>query len=71
MKPVGAHVNTRVKIPSDVLQLTQWYFVKLEPPYWYLRCCHCGQRQYLPWDERLRTETALATLIEHGSHCAS
>jgi RNase P subunit RPR2 len=60
----------RVKIPGDVMQLMRLgFFVTLEPPYWYLRCRHCNQRFYLPWDARLRTEEAHEILLAHGKQC--
>ena len=60
----------KVKIPGDICQLMDRWFVTLEPPYWYLRCRHCNLRRYLPWDARLRTEEAHATLLAHGQECA-
>jgi hypothetical protein len=43
----------KVKIPGDVYALAQWWFVELQPPYWYRRCRGCDVRRFLPWDEPL------------------
>lgn len=58
-----------VKISGDIAQLMRWYFVTLEPPYWYLRCHACDCRHHLPWDERIRTQEAHETLVRHGRRC--
>jgi hypothetical protein len=60
----------RVKAPADIRQLMRWWFITLEPPYWYLRCRRCGLRRYLPWDLRLRTQEVHELLIRHGTECA-
>jgi hypothetical protein len=65
----NAHGWAKVKIPSDIHQLLKWYFVTIEPPYWYLRCRGCDQRNYVPWDARLRTQDAIETLRRHGEAC--
>ena len=71
MAPIYSRIDSRVKVPADVALLSEFYWIKLEPPYWYLRCCYCDQRQLLPWDEQRRTKTAIAMLTEHGQQCAA
>jgi len=71
MPPIWSRIDSRVRTPADVSLLSEWYWIKLEPPYWYLRCYCCNQRQYLPWDERQRTKEALSLLTEHGRECAA
>jgi hypothetical protein len=61
----------RVKVPGDVYELMRWWFVTLEPPYWYLRCRGCDLRRFLPWDARLRTQTAHEELLQHGKACCA
>jgi hypothetical protein len=58
-----------VKIPADVLVLDQHFDVHLEPPYWHLRCWHCEQTWFLPWDPVIRTQTAVQALLDHGRAC--
>jgi hypothetical protein len=62
-------IEIKVPIPGDIRQLMRCWFVKLEPPYWYLRCRHCNQRFHLPWDPRLRTQEAHEILLAHGKQC--
>ena len=56
----------KVKIPGDVMQLYDQFFITLERPYWYLRCRACNKRWHLPWDARWRTEDAVQQLVDHG-----
>jgi hypothetical protein len=60
----------KVKMPGDVYALAQWWFIELQPPYWYCRCRGCDARYFLPWDERWRTRDAVDALLEHGKDCA-
>jgi hypothetical protein len=62
-------IKFEVKCPSDIHQLMRWWFITLEPPYWYLRCRGCGLRRHLPWDARLRTHEAHELLLQHGREC--
>jgi len=56
----------KVKVPADIRQLMECWYVTLEPPYWYLRCRNCDLRRHLPWDARLRTQEAHELLLQHG-----
>jgi hypothetical protein len=59
----------KVRIPGDVRQLMDSWFVTIEPPYWYLRCRFCDLRRHLPWDARWRTDEALKSLLTHSQDC--
>jgi hypothetical protein len=68
---MGEQVMTeiKVKISGDTAQLMRWWFITCEPPYFYLRCRNCDRREFLPWDPRLRTQTAHEILVQHGREC--
>ena len=63
-------VWAKVKVPGDIYQLADCWHVSVEPPYWYLRCRGCDQREYLPWDARMRIQDAVEGLLRHGRECA-
>jgi hypothetical protein len=63
-------IEFKVKAPADIRQLMPWWFVTIEPPYWYLRCRSCDLRRHLPWDARWRTPEAHEFLLQHGKRCA-
>jgi hypothetical protein len=61
--------SVSVRIPTDVLVLDQHFDIKLEPPYWYLRCWTCGLTWHVPWDVRLRTRDGTRELLAHVEAC--
>ncbi len=61
----------KVRVSADIGELMRFYFVTCEPPYFYLRCQRCDQREFLPWDPRLRTREAHDLLLLHARQCHS
>jgi hypothetical protein len=63
-------MTTLVKVKVGAVKLMKFWYVLCEPPYFYLRCRICDQREFLPWDPRMRTAEAHELLLQHGKQCA-